>query len=221
VCERCGWWSYDNDDPDPYLVSHWSSRALLKTFAVGDFDVPVTELARYLQEHEDAMSMVHPAKFEELVGSVFSSYFGYRVDYCSYGRPDLGIDLVVLNTDENKPIALQVKRYRAPIELGQIHQFFGALVDSGYKQGVFVTSGRFRSGASAATGRLNANSEITIDLLDGKKFLEFIAVTNSQARSVYENVLSSITKATGRVQTARIVESMRERSRSTSAREER
>ena len=210
VCSRCGWWSYENDDPDPYAVSYWSSCALLRDCAVDDADASLRELINYIDKNNAALSDIHPTKFEELVGSVFSASLGYRVEYCSYGRPDLGVDLVAINTDNNKPIAIQVKRYKKPIELGQIHQFYGAMVDSDHKTGVFVTSGRFRSGAELTAKRLSEKSEVKIDLVDGKKFLEFLNVANSKSKSVYDNLLSHLETSTGRIQTKWIIDGMRE-----------
>lgn len=211
ICHRCGWWSYENEDPNPYCVYHWSSCAVLKRFSVDAPDAPVEELAKYIETHYDAVSQVSPPKFEELVGYVFSSYFGYKVEYCSYGRPDLGIDLVVVNTDQAKPTAIQVKRYKKPIELGQIHEFFGAMVDSQYKKGIFVTSGRFRKGAKEAAGRLNTRADLEIDLVDGKRMLEFLQVANSKGKPTYDSVEELLKSEIGRVQTKWILDSLRQR----------
>lgn len=75
-----------------------------------------------------------------------------KIEHFSYGRPDRGIDVVLLHLYTGEKIAIglkppiQVKRYNRPIELGLIHQFFGSMVDNDFKKGIFVTSSRFRKG---------------------------------------------------------------------------
>jgi len=60
-----------------------------------------------------------------------------------------------------------------------IHQFTGALIDNGYKKGVFLTSGSFRKGCFTVIKSIHEKSKIEIDLVDGKRFLEFLKLFNS------------------------------------------
>lgn len=179
-CPRCGWWSYqsDADDTDGQPMYH-SVAAILKQFSSDSPDLPIDPLVSHIARNEELIQKIHPAKLEELVGAIYSELFGYKVEYCSYGRPDKGIDLIVISLADGKTLAIQVKRHKQPIELGSIHQFFGAMVDADRKQGVFVTSGRFRSGAVSTAASLQQRGTVTIDLVDGKRLLEFVGIMNA------------------------------------------
>jgi restriction endonuclease Mrr len=176
----CGWWSYrsEGDSTDGVPEFH-SVAALLKEFAGESPEVPLEALAAHVSRNPETIHSMSPAKVEELVGSIYSELFGYEVEYCSYGRPDRGIDLIVVKS-ETDTIAIQVKRHRRPIELGVIHQFFGALVSADRKEDVFLTTGRFRAGAQAEAAFLSSKTSVSISLVDGRRFLDFIGILNSR-----------------------------------------
>jgi hypothetical protein len=154
--------------------------AVLKTFAVDDTGVPTSLLADHINRHPRDLAAIAPGKFEELVADVYSELFACRVEHCSYGRPDKGIDVVALRRDNGHEIAFQVKRHKRPITLSLIHSFFGALFDGGYNRGIFVTSGRYQRGCRLVTAGLNAKSSIQIELIDGKQFLDFLQAYGNQ-----------------------------------------
>jgi hypothetical protein len=178
-CPRCGWWSYksDSDDTDGNPTHH-SIVAIMKKFYSDSSDIPIDPLVSYIAKHQDLIKNIHPAKLEELVGAYYSEVLGYKVERCSYARQDKGIDLILVNATEGRTLAIQVKRHKRPIELSMIHQFFGAMVDDDRKEGGFITSGRFRSGAVATADSLIEKTDIKIDLADGKRLLEFIGIMN-------------------------------------------
>ncbi len=79
-----------------------------------------------------------------------------------------------------------MKRYRQPIKLGYIHQFFGAIVDSQRSStGVFVTTSRFQRGCYEVADDLAQVAGVKIDLVDGKRFLEFLGLLNQEHRKVF------------------------------------
>ena len=150
----------------------------MKEFDIESKAIPLEPLVSYISKKNELIRSINPAKLEELVGSIYSELFGYKVEYCSYVRPDKGIDLIVFNSDLGKTVAIQVKRYKNPIELGFIHQFFGAMVSADQKEGIFLTTGRFRSGAVSEAELLSSKSSLNISLVDGKKLLEFVGIMN-------------------------------------------
>jgi restriction system protein len=187
VCVQCGWWSYDCDQPQDLSGGsyHYSSRAVLRQFRVEDREAPYEELARYLARHHDRLADVHPAKLEELVAAIYREAFSHRVEFCSYGRPDQGIDVICGRADDGQLFGIQVKRYRAPIELGQIHQFLGALQLAGMSKGVFVATSRYQKGCYEVIKSSQALLGVEIDLVDGRRFLEFLGIWNSRKTHVY------------------------------------
>ena len=183
ACPLCGWWCFKSDQDDlSGEPTVFSARAILHKFAVSDLDVPMEALVAHVAAHPDAIGAMHPKKFEELVAAIYSEALGHRVEYCSYGRHDRGIDLVVVGGSADRPIAIQAKRWKRPIELGMIHQFLGAIIDSELREGVFITSGRFRSGALATADRVSHHTGIRIGLMDGKRLLDFIGIMNESRR---------------------------------------
>lgn len=185
VCGRCGWWSHDRQDATNGYVQLQASAALLRKFATKSPEAPYVELSRHLARNPERLLHVDPAKFEELVGAVYSNMFGYKVETCSYGRPDRGIDVVCVRQDSGAVIAIQVKRYRHPIKLGYIHQFFGAMVESQYAKGVFVTTSKFQKGCYEVADTLDSIAGISIDLVDGRQFLDWLGIMNKRQNKVY------------------------------------
>lgn len=187
VCLSCGWWSYSaNQAADLNGNSdYYSSRALLREFAVSDMDVPYRELAKYLNKHHDQIYDVAPAKFEELVASIYRDVLGSSIEFCSYGRPDRGIDVICARTEPDCLFGIQVKRYKCSIELGQIHQFLGALQLSKLGKGVFVTSSRFQRGCYEVIKQSSDLLGIEIDLVDGRQLLDFIGILNKKPDQFY------------------------------------
>ncbi len=182
VCMKCGWWSYKMlQAPDLNGEAYFfSASAIMKKFAIDDKDIPTTELSRYLSRNPDKLGSINPTKFEALVADVYRDVLDCKIEACSYGRPDLGVDVVALRKENGEVLAIQVKRYNRPIELGQIHQFAGAMFDGGYSHGVFVTIGHYRSGAKETATRITREGVIKIDLVDGARFLGFLALLNKQ-----------------------------------------
>lgn len=182
ACSRCGWWSWRTGEWLNYnfIVNVRSARAILSNFADDSDCVPYAALSQYVTKHPDKIENISPSKCEELVAAVFRDVLGYRIESCSYGQHDLGIDIVAIRADLTDPIAIQVKRYKRPVELSLIHQFCGAMVDSGYRKGYFVTTGSFRRGCDGVIQRLRLRGQIEIDLVHGRRFLEFLRILNDK-----------------------------------------
>ena len=183
TCQMCGWWSFEAEQESlDGILSYFSSQAILKPLEATSRSIPIKPLATYIAKRPEAIRAIAPAKLEELVGAIYSEVFGYRLEFCSYARPDKGIDLIVLDSGSSNKIAIQVKRNKNPIELGQIHQFYGAMVDARLNRGVFVTTSRFRRGARLTAKSLAERSDIEIDLVEGKRLLEFLGIYNTKKK---------------------------------------
>lgn len=187
VCWQCGWWSYEHDQIIDLSgnSSYMSARSVLREFSIASVDAPLQELSRYIERHHDSLQRISPIKFEELIGSVFSETLGYRVETCSYGQHDKGIDLICVRTDHNDTVAIQAKRYRHPIKLGVVHQFLGALGMAQIKHGVLVTSSQFQKGCYEEVANSPEILGIEVDLVDGQRFLEFLEIANTKTDKIY------------------------------------
>ena len=187
ACLACGWWSFAANQPSDLSGGcyYYSSRAILREFAVQDQDVPYGELGRYLALHQDRMIDVNPAKFEELVAGVYQDVLGCPVEFCSYGRPDRGIDVLCGRAGTGETFGIQVKRYKSPIKLGQIHQFLGALQLNRLRSGVFVTTSQFQTGCYETVQQSRDLVGVEIDLVDGRRFLEFLNLMNQPEQYLF------------------------------------
>jgi hypothetical protein len=199
VCERCGWWSWLGSCQDARRLQIDSAEAVLTEFKSDDFSVTVLEeLARYLAQNESKILGMPPSQFEGLVGAIFREALGYRIEFCSYGRPDRGIDLVCGHLASDEKIAIQVKRTSRPIRVGLIREFCGAMIDpeNRYRRGVFVTTSSFQSGCPKFCERLRKQEDIKIDidLVDGRRFLEYLGLLNtSNTPRIYCPVWGTVT----------------------------
>ena len=160
-------------------------------------DIPFLELSRHIERNHDALNKIAPEKMEDLVAAVYRDVLGYSIESCSYGRADKGIDVICVQTNAAQKIAIQVKRYNSPIRLSLIHQFCGAMIESGFRKGVFVTSGRFQPGCLTTAAALE-NEGFEIDLVEGKRFLEFLGCLNcKRAKKICVPVWGNVVNFSG------------------------
>ena len=174
VCAACGWWKVECDG---LFLSHridvYSSRSAyvaagaLKDFDVTDIIVPLQEVRDFLTAKYERRFTMHPALFEQTVGSVFGD-LGYSVVVT--GRSgDGGIDVILQMG--SRTIGVQVKRYSTAIEAEQIRSLAGALLLAGITTGVFVTTSHFQRGAvSTAQGYVKRG--YAIELVDADRFYD-------------------------------------------------
>jgi restriction system protein len=139
------------------------------------------ELRTYLLAKYTDRFKVHPKKYEELVAAIFSD-FGYRVRVTSFSGDD-GIDIFILDGNNNNVVGIQVKRYKKKIEAEQIRSFAGALIFHGITNGIFITASDYRSGA-ITTAQSYRNKGISILLQDATSFYDKMRIVQ---RPPYES----------------------------------
>jgi restriction endonuclease Mrr len=84
------------------------------------------------------LKRMNPTNFELAVASLYLT-LGYNVYVTPYSG-DQGIDLVAVKDKER--IAVQCKRYKRLVPVGQVRDFYGSFVGT-YTRGIFVTSSTF------------------------------------------------------------------------------
>lgn len=181
-CPSCGWWSaYYLDAGAPYetydggYAELRQSVGVLKELDPSDLSVPVDELRSYLAARYEGRFDVHPRKYEEIVAGVFAD-FGYRVRVTSYSG-DEGIDVFVLEGNNNATAGVQVKRYRRKITAEQIRAFLGALVLQGLTTGIHVTTSSYQRGAVRAAKNALQQRGIAVNLIDAPRFYDALHIT--------------------------------------------
>lgn len=175
-CPACGWWLISKQliltTENQNWIVQYGTAGELKPLDLSDISLPIDEIRNYLCARYDFRYHVNSHKFEDVVGSVFSS-LGYKACVTAYSG-DGGID-VVLQNDEEGLIGVQVKRYKNSIQVEQIRAFLGALVLNGHTEGLFITTSKFQSGASECA-RIAGQHGVLIDLVDADKFLKMLKV---------------------------------------------
>ncbi len=150
-CASCGFWqsdyfSKDNDDSWEELDEVTTSQ--LRKFDIASNTTPVEVLSKYINKNRNLIYSIHHSKMEELVQSVFSSFFDCKAIHC--GRSgDGGIDIILLEADT--PTAIQVKRRTRNDKVepvSTIREFLGAMALENFEKGIVVTTaGNFTRGA--------------------------------------------------------------------------
>ena len=181
TCPVCGWWfikAMDRLKFDDYRSSFtYGASSVLRHLDLSDQTIPLAEIRNYLAARYDDRFSVDPARFEELVASVYRG-LGYDVE--ATGRTgDGGID-AVLRGPGNEVVGVQIKRYRNKIEAEQIRSFTGALCIKGLLRGVFVTTSQFTRGAQD-TSRQAIRANVAIELVDAHKFYEQLRIAQRDA----------------------------------------
>lgn len=189
TCSLCGWWHVSKQiyltTKTQYWTADFGASAALHTFNTADITIPAEEVRQYLAARYEDRFNVHPRRFEEVVASVFSSH-GFRSELTSYSN-DGGIDVILRDTSD-RPIAIQVKRYKGAIKVASIRELLGAMVLKGFTKGIFVTTSTFQTGALEAA-RAAEHRGIALELIDGVQFLNSLRTAQLIDFSRYPQLL--------------------------------
>ena len=118
------------------------------------------------------LMQVEPSKFEAIVAELLRA-MGY-VDVVERGGPgDGGVDVVACRVDawgHRAEIAVQAKRYSAPVGRRFVDELLGAFRRQRYAEALLVTTSEFSAQAVQA-----AQGEPNLKLVDGPKFVDMLA----------------------------------------------
>lgn len=186
-CPGCGWWDIEHAlrfDLEMALVVHRTfTHGILKSYDVMDRDVPVERLRQVVEARTELLNQMHPAKMEELVGSVLGDFYDIdEVTHCGRSH-DGGIDLVLVQSAN--PIAVQVKTRRTPNKgesVAAVRDFLGAMIIREFTSGVFVTTANRFSAESrnAARSVLSKKQVVMFELVDRNRFLDMLRETSEE-----------------------------------------
>jgi len=183
TCDRCGWWcqyaiGFNRDG----FYERERVPAALRTYAVGDIEVPVNALRRELAENPKWLAELNHTKMEHLVGSILRDYM--KCDVVHTGRTgDGGVDLLLL--DGETPYVVQVKR-RLNEERGEavsaIREFVGATLLAGYKRGIYVTTATHFTPPAEDAAVLAKTCGLVeeIHLVDQSRFLDILHLVSNK-----------------------------------------
>jgi len=177
-CETCGWWRIVKDvcicaEAWQIWDFFFGLSGTLKNLDVSDVSTPISEISTYLIAKYESRFSVHPKLFEEVVASVFKN-IGHNVYITGYGN-DGGID-IILQSDLDNLIGIQVKRYKNKIKVEQIRAFAGSLLLAGYTKGIFVTTSDFQPGARKAAQQYTIKT-LPVELIDAKRFYDALKIS--------------------------------------------
>ena len=176
ACARCGWWIAFEETlqkiANRLIVRSYGGAGAIKKLDLRDVSTPIDEVRSYLTGRYNDRFGMNATLFEQTVASVFGD-LGYRTR--STGKSgDGGID-IILWTPDGAEIGVQVKAYRKTIEVNQIRELTGALVQKGITKGMFVTTSQFTKGGPVSAG-LSALRGRPIELVDAASFFERLEI---------------------------------------------
>ena len=194
VCPVCGWWTTWEQSSNLLRVDDrkafnlYGASAILKQMDLMNLEQPIDEVKQFLAAKYKDRYLIHPRLFEEVVADVFGN-IGYKSTVTAYHN-DGGID-VILQDGKKSEIGVQVKRYKNSIQVSQIREFAGALVENGMTKGIFVTTSKFQRGAFNSVENFYKTG-LRIELIDSKRFYDALKLSLRDKYRDYENFIELI-----------------------------
>jgi hypothetical protein len=174
ICPVCRWWLIDKElifgTRGQVWTLHYGAAGTRPVPTNADLDLPIRLARQYLAADYSRRFEVSPRTFEMIVGSVLGS-FGYPLRTTTWSH-DEGIDILMIGHD-GQLIGVQVKRQRRKIGSEQLRSFLGALLLTGCKRGVYVTTSQF----SPACHKISMKAGellLPLKLIDGEAFWELL-----------------------------------------------
>jgi hypothetical protein len=153
VCRSCGWWSGE-DFVTSISDGEWEIArervGILRRFALDCVDTPIELIRKHLARNPDDSRWLHPRRLEDLVGQVFADFLNCEAVYVG-GRGDGGVDLLLLEGEEQRAVQVKRRHVSAPEGVAFIREFVGAMLLRGDTRGLYVTTApRFTPAAEDA-----------------------------------------------------------------------
>ena len=148
-------------------------------------NVPIEVLNDYIHTHPDKIININDKKMEELVGSVFSSF--YQCEAKIVGKSsDGGVDIILIDGD--KPTMVQVKRRKnlnKTESVSYIRELLGATLLKQSKNCMFVTT----ADKFSCDAKKTASLAINLGLVERYELINrerFISMLRSEPRAIQQ-----------------------------------
>jgi hypothetical protein len=134
------------------------------------YDSALKKLESYRSDRR-FFDSISPVVFEELIAEVFMDQ-GFKVTFASQAA-DAGFDIFLESPHDQKPIAVQVKKYskQSRVSIGHVRELLGAAVLNNVDAAVLVTSSSFTAGAEAMAAQSTVPKLVLVTMdrvLDGE-----------------------------------------------------
>jgi restriction system protein len=153
-CERCGWWSFDEQWDSCNTLHYAYFCSILQRFDIRAASVPVEILELEIPKWIDRIYDLNPKRMEDLIKRVLARVWDCEVRHMGYSK-DGGTDLIILDGDQ--PVAVQIKRRESPKHrelVSCIREFLGAALLEDHRRLMYVTTAEgFTRGAVEAARR--------------------------------------------------------------------
>lgn len=154
-CDQCGFWFADeawNDEWSLEMKATYST-GLIKRYSVDEKQIPLTELRSFLSRHPHNIAHTHPSSFEKLLADCLrDEYEACEVIHMG-GTGDGGIDIKLVNSDQEDFLVVQVKR-RTSLNSNEsvqvVRELNGVLFREGLARGMVITTARGFTAAAVA-----------------------------------------------------------------------
>ena len=194
-CPLCGWWILETEE---HIGGGAVERdvsdiaeGVIDCYDVSSVEVPVTEVRRYLASHREDVAALHPAKFEQLVASVFRDFFDCEVVHVG-GPGDNGIDaLAIIGSTTHLIQAKRRKSVGAVESVATVREFLGALIGARGRRGHLVTtaSGFSRSARRLASSTSLREHQIELNLVSFEDLFRMLSIANKRLPAVWAHLV--------------------------------
>jgi len=144
VCDRCGWWLVQRTIWGYDLAYEYQVLGIAKRYSIGDLDVPLAELRRFLARNPTHLAHVNPRAMELLMRDCVKEKYGPCEVIHTGGAGDGGVDLKLVTCDKDTYL-VQVKR-RGDLSRKEgvraVRELNGVLFREGVAKGMVITTAR-------------------------------------------------------------------------------
>lgn len=192
-CENDGWWQHKISEESFANPKAWYSvihEGILTEYPENSLDVPIEVLNDYLYKHPDQITHIHDKKMEELVGSVFGSFYNCETKIIGKSS-DGGVDVILVDSDN--PTMLQVKRRKSidkTESVSYIRELLGATLLKQSKSCIFVTTANKFSNEAKKTASLAIELGLVekYELVNFDRFIYMLKSTPQKIQRTWDEI---------------------------------
>lgn len=192
-CENDGWWQHKINEESMANPKAWYSvihEGILTEYHEDSSSIPIEVLNDYIYKNPEKITHIHDKKMEELVGSVFSSFYNCEAKIVGKSS-DGGIDVILVDSDN--PTMVQVKRRKSTNKtesVSYIRELIGATLLQKSQSCIFVTTANKFSKEAEKTASLAIDLGLVkrFELINYNRFINMLKSEPKKIQQTWEKI---------------------------------
>lgn len=192
-CENDGWWQHKINEESTANPKAWYSvihEGILTEYPEDSSKVPIEVLNDYIYKNPEKITNIHDKKMEELVGSVFGSFYNCEVKIVGKSS-DGGVDVILVDGDN--PTMVQVKRRKSinkTESVSYVRELLGATLLQKSRSCIFVTTANKFSKEAEKTASLAIDLGLVkrYDLINYDRFINMLKSKPKKIQQTWEKI---------------------------------